>query len=129
MATNPSLQYLALDEDYDPVFDPNQALTGVEAVAQAVQTRLNLFMGEWWEDRSIGVPYFQKILGQLASSRGIKAMQDILSTYILETQYVVSVQNVTVNFENGVLSYSAGFTTVFGQAAISGQVAVGGGAL
>jgi hypothetical protein len=120
MATNPSFRYLALDGNYDTIWDGSQSLSGAEAVAQAVKTRLNLFMGQWWEDYTIGLPVTQSILGQLASQSGIKNIENIIGAYILNTPYVTALNNISVSFSNGQLSYSAGFLTSFGPASVSG---------
>ena len=34
-----------------------------DAIAQSIQTRLLLFLGEWWKDEKDGLPLGQKILG------------------------------------------------------------------
>ena len=48
MSANSSILYLRLDANYDPIFDPDAELSDLQAVAQAIRTRLLLFMGEWW---------------------------------------------------------------------------------
>ena len=70
----PSLSYLMLDSGYDPVFADGTSLTGTQAVAQAIMTRLKLFFGEWWENLALGLPVFQSMLGQLGSQRGLAAI-------------------------------------------------------
>jgi len=34
-----------------------------EAIAQAARCRLRTFLGEWFLDSSIGVPWFEQVLG------------------------------------------------------------------
>ena len=109
-----SITYLLLDANYDPVFDPGTALSDVYAVKQAILTRLNLFLGQWWENLNLGLPVFQVILGQLASARGIAAMQAVIQQNILGTPYVTGVINIDVEFVNGRLNYSATAQTAFG---------------
>ena len=52
--------YRMLDADGDYVFGRSKHayLEGVEAVAQAIKTRLLLLYAEWWEDREDGLPLF-----------------------------------------------------------------------
>lgn len=46
--------------------DSNDRLTNSlsEEVAQLLYTRFRMFKGEWFLDATIGVPYYQSILGQ-----------------------------------------------------------------
>jgi len=96
-----SISYLQLDSLNDPVFANGTSLTGAAAVQQAVLTRLNLFLGEWWENLNLGLPVFQVILGQLASPRGQAAMQLAIQQNIQGAPYVTSVGKVTTAFVNG----------------------------
>jgi len=109
-----TIQYLQLDASYDPILDPTANLTDADAVTQAILTRLNLFLGEWWEDLNLGLPVFQSILGQLGSPQGLAAMQLSVQQVITGTPYVTSA-STTVNFENGRLSLSYTAETAFGQ--------------
>ena len=52
-------------------------LTGTEAIAQAIRTRLLLLLGEWWEDQEDGLPLFQRILGSRGDDRGRQAVDRI----------------------------------------------------
>ncbi len=117
MAT-PSLTCVALDANNDPVFN-NTPLSGTDAVAQAILTRLRLFYGEWWEDLSQGLPVFQQILGQLASASGLAAMQLAVARVISGTPYVTSVTSLTLSFNNGVLNFQASVQTAFGPVTVS----------
>ena len=115
MASAPTIQYLQLDSLNDPSFDPTAALTNTTAVSQAIQTRLNLFLGEWWENLALGLPVFQSILGQLGSPQGLTAMQLAIQQTIQGTPYVTSVVSTSVTFENGQMGVSYTVQTTFGQ--------------
>lgn len=130
MAT-PSITYLPLDANGDIIVNTGQNLTGVYAVAQAIQTRLNLWYGEWWEDLTSGLPVFQQILGQLGSSVGLEAMQLAVRQVIEGTPYVTAIVSLTTTFEDGQLSFQVVVQTAFGPVTVSnlpGQQAVIGGA-
>lgn len=114
-----NITYLLLDANYDPVFDPGAALSDIDAVTQAIKTRLSLFLGQWWENLNLGLPVFTVILGQLASARGIAAMQAVIQQNILGTPYVTGVTSVNVNFSNGRLTYTATAQTSFGTTTVS----------
>lgn len=109
-----SFAYLQLDPSYDPIFTASSSLTGGQAVAQAIQTRLKLFMGEWWEDLSQGLPVTQSMLGVLGSSSNIEAIKLAITQRIMGTPYVSNVLSVSVDFTRGVYTFSATVQTYFG---------------
>jgi hypothetical protein len=119
MPLAPTITYLLLDSDYDPVFDPKAALVDSSAVQQAILTRLNLWQGEWWEQLSIGLPVFQQILGQLGDSRGQAAMALAIQQVIEGTPYVTAVDDVQYQFINNQFSFTASVRTVFGQVTVN----------
>jgi hypothetical protein len=129
LATTPTLQYLQLDANYDPIFDPSANLTDTYAVAQAILTRLKLFLGEWWEDVGLGLPVFQLMLAQLGSNTGLAAMALAVQENIEGAPYVTSVNNVKVKFEDGALSITAVAYTQFGPVAINTAPALNTAAL
>lgn len=51
------------DENGDIVI-PLQHTSGVQAARQGIRDRLLLFRGEWFLNLDVGVPWFQRILGQ-----------------------------------------------------------------
>ncbi len=55
---------LKMDIDWDLAMEDNELvlIDGSEEIAQLVQQRVGTFLGEWFLDSSIGVPYFQQIL-------------------------------------------------------------------
>jgi len=60
-----SVKYRRLiNGDYSFGRNNGDFLTGIDAVSQAIRTRLLLLKGEWWEDTEQGLPLFQSILGQ-----------------------------------------------------------------
>lgn len=50
------------NDDLDLSTGDLQLLTGVDEVRQRVELKLRFFKGEWFLDRSFGVPWFQDIL-------------------------------------------------------------------
>lgn len=119
MSPTPTIKYLQLDAQYDPIFDPTANLTDLNAVTQAILTRLKLFLGEWWENTNIGLPAFQLILGQLGTQQGISAMTLAVQQNIEGGPYVTGTTDVTVTFANGKLSITAKALTQFGPVNIS----------
>lgn len=111
-----TIQYLRLDSDYDPIFDPAASLIDLDAVAQAIQTRLLMFQSEWWENLNLGTPMFQSILGASGSQKSQAAMAASLTNVISGSPYVSGVQNINTSFNSVTrqFSYSAIAQTSFG---------------
>lgn len=111
-----SITYLQLDPSDDPIFDPKASLTDLAAVTQAIETRLLLFAGEWWEDLNEGTPMFQSILGASANPKNLQAMNLILSQRIQSTPFVSSVLSASVTFDpvKRAFTFSATAQTAFG---------------
>lgn len=80
------MKYRRLDENGDYTFGAGSAnyLTDREACAQAVKTRLLLFLAEWWEDLNDGLPLWQKIFGH----SDIKSAEQLLRDRITGTEHV-----------------------------------------
>lgn len=54
-------------------------LTGTDAVRQRIRTRLRTFLGEWFLNLGLGVPYFQEILRKGPSLAAIEStIQDTI---------------------------------------------------
>jgi len=68
--------------------------TGLEAIRQHMQCRFRLFLGEWFLDESLGVPYYQDILVKKPS---FNVVQEVLKNTALETVGVIELTQF--NFE------------------------------
>lgn len=108
----------ALDATGEPIMAGGQETfkTDLDAVAQIIGTTLKLWEGEWWEDRTQGTPYFQKILG---TNRTVDGVAAVLKARIESVPYVISVTNVQCVISNRALIYSAQANTPFGVLNIS----------
>jgi hypothetical protein len=56
---------LLLDSSNDLVIENGDFVfaRGIDAVAQSCRIALQMFEGEWFLDQSVGIPYWQQILG------------------------------------------------------------------
>ncbi len=91
------MRYRALDENGDMVMRNGQAyIENVEAVQQAVATRLRLLIYEWWEDYPTGTPWWQDIIAQ----RGIEEALRIIKKRIEETTNVLTVLDMEHTWDN-----------------------------
>jgi len=106
------MKYRALDENGDyqiGLFLQNTP----EAVAQAVKTRLLLWMGEWFMDTLDGTPYMQDILGHGTNyDLEIKAR-------ILGTSGVKEITNYSSSILNRALLVNCTLSTIYGAITVS----------
>ena len=110
-----------LDKDGDYAFGIgiHNYVFDLEAVIQAIKTKLMLFNGEWWEQIDDGIPVFTSILGQPQS----ETLKNTISMFIVnrtEKVYgVQSVRDIQVEFTNDRhINASMNVQTVFGNAEI-----------
>ena len=99
-------------------------LQGIEAVGQAIATRLRLYSGEWWEDIYDGLPVWTNLLGyeganKTKSNAIIKAR--ILGTKLGTMSLVTSVENITNTYSSTTRKYTfKGYAkSVYGYISIS----------
>jgi hypothetical protein len=82
--------------------------SGPDAVRQEVVSRLSFFAGEWFADESIGMPYWDRILGQ--KTVPLFAVREIFRSAIAETPGIASVDSIDLAYaapRNAVLTFSA----------------------
>lgn len=109
------MRYRKLSATGDYVFGNGQnsfLIDSPEAVAQAVMTRLKLFMGEWYQNTDEGVPYFQGVLGKHSKDEA----DAVLKSQIAEVEGVIGYSNFSSVKNSDTRGYSCGFTldTVYG---------------
>ena len=112
--------YRKLDNNGDYTLGQKSAdfVTDIDAVKQAIYTRLWLWQGEWWEDLLAGLPMLQRILGY----RNTQAAADILiRARIAETAGVISLISFESSFDEQARAYtcSAEVNTQFGTITLS----------
>lgn len=97
-------------------------VTEKEYVAQRIQTRLLLFLGEWFLDTSQGVDWFGSILTKPVN---MVTIEGILKATIINTPDVTELLTFTSDFQKGVREYNVNFSvdTVYGQ--VNGGVSSG----
>lgn len=118
---NTTMKYRRLGNNNEPVMGQGQQdfISGVEAVGQAVVTRLRLFRGEWWEDTGIGLPLWQSMLGILGVRKD--SIDRILQDYILQTINITNISEVYSSFNQTSRGYQfyCEADTIFGQVVIT----------
>lgn len=84
-----------------------QFVDGPEAIAQHLRIRLRFFLSEWFLDRRIGIPYYQRILVKNARTNVVLAIMrkaitttpGVLSLISIDTVYESAIRKLTVRFD------------------------------
>jgi len=122
-----SIKYRRLDSDGDYTLGRGlqDYLTGIDAVAQAILTRLKLFLAEWWEDTTEGIPMFTKMLGTSGSATNISAVDLLIKTRITGTTGVTGITSYTSSFDSTTRAYTftAYVETEYGSLEVSSEEA------
>lgn len=87
--------------------------TGEDAIRQHVQQRLRTFLGEWFLDTGVGVPWFQDILKKNPNPQ---IVDGLIQNEIIQTPGVVELLKYESDFDRSLrkLSVSVQFRTVTG---------------
>ena len=81
------------------------------AIAQDVASAVRTFLGECWFDTTVGIPYFDKILGQ---NPPIPLVQSLIEKAALTVPEVVKASATITSFEGRTLSGNVQVTTSSG---------------
>lgn len=111
-----------VDENGDAVFGGDQAAflrNSPEAVAQVVESRLNLWQGQWYMDLSDGTPYEQNILGRYTAN----VRDAVLQARILGSPGVRQIKTYSGAYDSGPRQYtvSVEIETAYSSGASSGS--------
>jgi hypothetical protein len=116
----PVITVRKLDANWDPLWGngQNDYISDGDAVTQIIKQKLLFFQSEWWENRQLGTPMFQSILG---ANRSIDAVTAIIKNAILSAPYVTGVGNLAVKYvsDDRTYSYSCDAQTPFGTITVS----------
>lgn len=113
------MRYRKLDANGDYTFGNSQSdfyRDQPEAVAQAVQTRLQLLTGEWFLDTSTGTPWRAQVLGKYTST----IRDTVIKQRIIQTIGVQSLDAYSSTFDPSSRTFSvqATITTIYGTAQV-----------
>lgn len=122
-----TITYRKLDSNGDPIQGQGTAnfLSDLDAVAQAISTRLKLLQGEWWENQNAGTPIFQSMLGVSGSGKHPEAVALLLKQRILGTPFVVGVNSIATSYDGNTraFAFSCQVDTQFGTVTVTLQPA------
>lgn len=111
------MKYRALDSLGDYTIGKRFLENSPTCVAQAVQTRLNLWKGEFFVDTSDGTPYSEEVLGK----RGQRVPEAAIKKRILGTPGVTAITAFSSQYDGDTraLLINANLDTLYGPASIS----------
>ncbi|MBI0275401.1 hypothetical protein I6H07_06075 [Hafnia alvei] len=85
---------LQLDSNWDIIIGRQTSrVGGVEYVTQLVKSRIMTLLGEWKQDKSLGLPWFTGLLGKHARASDI---QSAVARVIINTNFVQNLISVDV---------------------------------
>ncbi len=116
------MRYRKLTSDGDYTFGNDQLdfwRDTPEAVGQSVETRILLWLGEWFLDTEEGTPFMQGILGKYSQANADATIQD----RVLATEGVVSIQNYEseIDADNRIMSVQFDLNTIYGPTEVQVQ--------
>ena len=110
------------DGDVLPVLHSGEMFSGAMAVASLVESRLQLYAGDWWENPSWG----NEILRMLQEGRLTEADAQSLSTYLAgyvrNTSGVKEVQDEKWDLDGGRFSWGCTVITEYGTMGVNYQL-------
>lgn len=111
------MRYRALSSTRDYTIGAPFLVNSPQCVGQAVLTRLELFLGEWFLDTSDGTPWFQSIVGKHPNTDP----NTFVKQRILGTPNVTSIVAFSGTFNGPTRKYTMTTTiaTAFGNTTIS----------
>lgn len=118
------MRYRKQDQNGDYTFGNGQGdffKDSVEAVAQAIKTRLLLWRGEWFLDNEEGTPYLQGVIGK----HDQQTRNAVIRTRILNTEGVTGIEDYSsiIDPDTRKLNDSVLVDTIYGQTNIQQVVA------
>jgi hypothetical protein len=100
---------LALDPTTGDLAIPARIIRGAEAIAQRLRVRFRFFLGEWFLDRRLGVPYFRDVLKKNPDEILIAS---ILRTVLLSTPGIARVDTLEARLDRPTRTLSVNFVAL-----------------
>ena len=72
---------------------------GAEAIAIVAVEKLNLFLGEWFRDENVGIPWLQSILGGKLTTSQVNFISNTLVNELSTIPEVTQVEITNIDFD------------------------------
>ena len=109
------------DENGDvlPVLHTGEMFSGAMAVASLVESRLELYAGEWWENPAWGNEILKMLQEGRLTNADAQALSTYLTEYVRETSGVQDVTDVRFSVEGHQFSWECKAITEYGFANVN----------
>jgi hypothetical protein len=111
-----TLRDIAIDANGEIVFVNGDIsfVYDAQAIAQAIRIRLLFFLGEWFNDQTVGMPWFQQIF---VKGTKLSTLTGLFRAMLQNTIGVNEVVSLTLNYtgNNRTLTVAWAVSTDFGQ--------------
>jgi hypothetical protein len=99
---------LQLDTVTGDLAQPLHMITdSLTAIAQRVRIALQFFLGEWFLDLSVGVPYYERIL---VKNPDVRNVQSIIRKTILNVQGIRSLLSLKLSYDSSIRKLTITYT-------------------
>ena len=112
------------DENGDvlPVLHTGEMFSGALAVALLVESRLELYCGDWWENSSWGNEILRMLQERRLTRADAQALSTYLTEYVRETSGVQDVTDIRFSVEDHRFSWECSVLTEYGSASVSFEI-------
>ena len=105
--------------DVLPVLHTGEMFSGALAVASLVESRLNLYSGDWWENPAWGNEVLRMLQEGRLTEADAQALSTYLTEYVRETSSVQDVTDVRFSVDRHRFTWSCSVLTEYGSANIN----------
>ena len=112
------------DENGDvlPVLHTGEMFSGALAVASLVESRLQLYAGDWWENPARGHEILRMLQEGRLTQADAQALSTYLTEYVRETPGVQDVMDIRFSVEGHRFNWSCTVLTEYGSASVSFEI-------
>ena len=109
-----------VDEDGDvlPVLTLAGMVTDGESVADLIRDRLELYAGDWWENRNLGNEVLEMMRESRLTEADAAALSSYLAEYVRETRGVRDVTEAAWRISGGQFVWGCRVVTEYGNAEV-----------
>ena len=110
------------DGDILPVLHTGEMFSGALAVTSLVESRLQLYAGDWWENPAWGNEILKMLQEGRLTNADAQALSTYLTEYVRETSGVQDVMDVRFSIEGHRFGWSCTVLTEYGSANINYEI-------